>query len=413
MARKKRAERQSQGVNEDRKKSVRSIVSVAVIAALVFVIVAMIASQYFDIPLLSVPKTLVSKIITPVQAQFSAGTDGVVGYLRKLKLRSNLEYEYEQLLAKLDELTNEAMLANEYKLELEAYKDLTQELTQRAALDGVIASVIGKDTGNYFSVLTINVGTDNGVQENMAVITPGALIGYTYDVEATSCKVRTIIDTQTKIAAILETSRDQGSIQGTLGLDGTAMCRMYYLPENTLPRPGELVVTSGVGMQFPKGIPIGYVRESTRGMEDNKSYVVVEPKADFQHIEYVIVYRYIPSYAESADARDAEVDPTFLPLYTPRPVPTWEPGSAGAPDVTDTATPPPDGAGNENATVTPPPEDTQTPPPATDDPNATPRPENLSYQDALTTDTPVPTDTPEPTPSPTPTMEPFIIEEDE
>ena len=63
-------------------------------------------------------------------------------------------------------------------------------------------------------------------------------------------------------------------MRGTLDVDGTAMCRMYYLPDDFLPRPGDTVVTSGVGMSFPKGIPIGTVRESTRGMESNKSYVV-------------------------------------------------------------------------------------------------------------------------------------------
>ena len=85
-----------------------------------------------------------------------------------------------------------------------------------------------------------------------------------------------------------------GTVRGTLGADGTPMCRMYYLPEDTLPRPGDLVVTSGVGLSFPKGIPIGVVRESTRGMDSNKQYIILEPKVDFQHLEYVIVLLYKP-----------------------------------------------------------------------------------------------------------------------
>ena len=78
---------------------------------------------------------------------------------------------------------------------------------------------------------------------------------------------------------------------------------MYYLRDNHLPRQGDTVVTSGVGMEFPKGIPIGVVRESTRGMEEGKSYVVIEPIVDFERIEHVIVYRYTPSYAEQAEQR--------------------------------------------------------------------------------------------------------------
>ena len=142
----------------------------------------------------------------------------------------------------------------------------------------------------------------------MAVTMDGAMVGYTYNVTPTKSTVRTIIDSEASIAALIQSSRDQGTVRGTLGVDGTPLCRMYYLPEDNLPRPGDVVVTSGVGdlndgRSFPKGIPIGTVRESTRGMESNKQFVVVEPQADFQHIEYVIVLRYQAGRAGGGGAR--------------------------------------------------------------------------------------------------------------
>ena len=67
---------------------------------------------------------------------------------------------------------------------------------------------------------------------------------------------------------------------------------------------------------------IGTVRESTRGMESNKQYIVVEPSADFQHIEYVIVLRYQPE-AEAVEDRSSSTDSlTLVPLETILPVPT-------------------------------------------------------------------------------------------
>jgi hypothetical protein len=109
---------------------------------------------------------------------------------------------------------------------------------------------------------------------------------------------------------------------------------MYYLPDN-LPRPGDMVVTSGVGSTdeedsviriiFPKGIPIGTVRESTRSMDANKQYIVVEPKVDFQHIEYVIVLRYKPDATaiekpeDTSDVRNATPAPSIAPAPTPAP----------------------------------------------------------------------------------------------
>ena len=87
------------------------------------------------------------------------------------------------------------------------------------------------------------------------------------------------------------------------------------------------MVTSGVGMSFPKGIPIGTVRESTRGMESNKQFVVVEPQADFQHIEYVIVLRYQPDAVAVEERSSSNDSLAITPLDTPAPVPTIQIGS--------------------------------------------------------------------------------------
>lgn len=91
----------------------------------------------------------------------------------------------------------------------------------------------------------------------------------------------TIIDDQASLAALIESSRDQGAVKGTLGSTGEPLCRMYYLSADSVPRPGDRVITSGVGVSFPKGLLIGYVRESTRAIEDSKHYIVVETCGGF------------------------------------------------------------------------------------------------------------------------------------
>lgn len=64
------------------------------------------------------------------------------------------------------------------------------------------------------------------------------------------------------------------------------------------------------------------MRESTRGMEGNKQYVVIKPQADFQHLEYVIILRYKPE-AEAIEGRDSTaVYNEYVPLVTARPYPT-------------------------------------------------------------------------------------------
>jgi len=304
----------------------RRVVIVIVVIALLALAGTHLFALITNNDTLRVPENGVASVLTPLQTGFSSVVNAVVDYLRTLKLRANIETAYNEIKLENEQLMYQAMLAEELAEKLEVYEEIYDEISINESLNPVMATVISRSDGNYFSVFTINKGTNDGVEDFMAVTMDGALVGYTYNTKTTSASVRTIIDSDASIAALISSSRDQGTVRGTLGVDGTALCRMYYLPEDNLPRPGDTVVTSGVGMGFPKGIPIGTVRESTRGMEANKSYVVIEPIADFEHIEYVIVMRYQPE-AEAVTSQDTTEDLDLVPLETVRPIPTIQIGS--------------------------------------------------------------------------------------
>jgi rod shape-determining protein MreC len=302
----------------------------AMIVIVVLALLALAASHLFALitenDVLRAPENGIATVLTPLQTGFSSIVDAVVDYLRTLKLRANLETAYNEIKLENEQLVYQAMLVEEMQYRLSVYEDLYGEISINESMNPIVATVISRSVGNYFSVFTINKGLSDGIADFMAVTMEGALVGYTYNTKLTSTSVRTIIDSDASISALISSTRDQGTVRGTLGVDGSAMCRMYYLPEDHLPRPGDTVVTSGVGFGFPKGIPIGTVRESTRGMESNKSFVVVEPIADFEHIEYVIVLRYQPN-AEAITSQDTTADLDLVPLETARPIPTIQIGS--------------------------------------------------------------------------------------
>ncbi len=390
----------------ERQRGLSRLLGSVVALLLLAVIGVMILSQFFDTPLLKAPREAVARVITPIQNAFAAGTDFIADYLRTLKRRSNLEYEYNLLREKVDELTDQAMLANALQQQLQAYADLDDELARNTNLNGLKANIIGRDTSNYTFTLTLDAGKKHGVEDNMAVVVPGALVGITYDTMQDSTKVKAIVDTSCSVAAVIQSNRDPGTVSGTLAIDGEKNCRMYYLSYTTLPRPGDLVVTSGMGLQLPKGIPIGKVRESTRGMEDSKQYIVLEPIADFDHIEYVIIYRYRPNYTQQRQTLDA-LAPTFVPLPSIRPVPTLigqpepaaSPGASASPGPTPSSSlsPTPAPSNALGRTPSPIPEDgfeynappiinatptvEPSPPPITPTPAPTFSPEELTVED--------------------------------
>lgn len=364
---------------------------------------------------LGAPENAVSSIMTPIQTFFSGITESIAGYFRSMKLRSNIETEYNALRAENEQLVYKAMLADELQQTLLQYEDLSDEIRANQEMKPVVATVVGRSDANYFSTLTINKGKDDGVEDYMAVTISGALVGYTENTKKNEATVRTIIDSNASIAAIIQSSRDQGTVRGTLGIDGTPMCRMYYLPDDNLPRPGDLVVTSGVGMSFPKGIPIGEVRESTRGMDANKQYIVIEPKVDFQHLEYVIVLRYKPR-AEAIEGREnGRTYVELVPLESARPSPVVPQIAASLFD-----SPTPDPVSSSQITPSPTPEPSETPtmtPTPTLTPTINPEETILEYQAVNLHGDPTPTPSPTPGPTATPYFTPdpndMTFEEDE
>jgi rod shape-determining protein MreC len=415
--RKKSQKKKTASEAEEKRGFVKLIAIVLVCGALFLMVAMMVMSNFISHPVLALPRQVVTTLIAPLQTAFSGVTDSVVSYLRTLKIRGNMEYAYDQALIQLDEMANEVAILEELRRENEFLRDKLEEHDRNKDMNPLFAQVIGTVGNNYFSTLTLNVGTADGVNDYMAVVNNGGLVGVTYNTREHSCSVRCIIDSDCTVAGLVQSSRDQGSVKGALGANGEPMCRMYYLPDNSLPRPGDVVVTSGVGLEFPKGIPIGYIRESTRGMEDNKSYVVLEPVVDFQHLEYVTVYRYRPLYAENAQTRASTSQSIALePLETPRPIPSFE--MEGLSDFMFSSTDAP----KDGTAETPAPTDTPAPgttpaPTATPDPNATPLPENLEYHaidrsGATATPSPRPTFTPTPSPAPTSDAGAMTVEDD-
>lgn len=288
-----------------------------IIAFVLFLLIALVIySQWSGVQLPTEGR--LAEIIAPLQGISSRAAQAISDYLYRVKLRSNIEYEYNQLKAQNDELILRSILYEELEEENAQLRALLGEYEERAEMNPMLARVIASESGNYFSTFTIDKGSDDGVDSQMAVITSEGLIGYVYEVFSKTSKVITIIDEQASLAALIESSRDQGAVKGTLGSTGEPLCRMYYLSADSVPRPGDRVITSGVGVSFPRGLLIGYVRESTRAIEDNKHYIVIEPAADFEHIENVLVLRYYAEIEQMPDNYDNQ-EIIIAPVATARP----------------------------------------------------------------------------------------------
>ncbi|MBU0679830.1 MAG: rod shape-determining protein MreC [Proteobacteria bacterium] len=147
------------------------------------------------------------------------------------------------------------------------------------------AQIIGRDPSLWFRTLTIDRGTSDGIEKGMPVITVEGVVGQILETSRSTSKVLLAHDPNSAVNALVQKNRVQGIVKG----EGSQSYNMLYILKNADVEEGDLIVTSGLGGSFPKGIPVGTVSSVTktkRGMFQN---ITVTPSVNFSQLEYLIV----------------------------------------------------------------------------------------------------------------------------
>ena len=149
------------------------------------------------------------------------------------------------------------------------------------------AYVINKDVSNFSSTLVLNVGSEDGIKENMTVIADKGLVGHVISVAENTCKVQVIIDSASTVSCTISTTTESIICKGTL--ENNQNLRASYIPTGAELIQGDLVYTSGVGGIYPKGIIIGEVTEIITTSNITDRYAIVQPAVDFSKVDTVLI----------------------------------------------------------------------------------------------------------------------------
>ena len=171
----------------------------------------------------------------------------------------NTSLENEGLREQIDQLSREKNELLERIKEQERVARLiqTEELPEKKI---VIARVTGRDATQWSNVVFINKGKNDGVQENLAVVTNAGVIGHIIQSAGGTSKVLLITDSRSAVDSLFQGSRFTGVIVGT----GENVAEMKYVPMNAEVAVGDIVLSSGLGGTFPKGLKIGIVSQAVK-----------------------------------------------------------------------------------------------------------------------------------------------------
>jgi rod shape-determining protein MreC len=206
----------------------------------------------------------------------------------------------------------------------------------------VPAQVIGSSGSDLSRSIYIDKGSNDGIAQDMAVITAGGIVGKVLRVYPSTSLVLMINDQSSGVGVLLEKSRLQGVLRGTP--NGELILERVMSDETVT--PGETVLSSGGDQIFPKGLPVGTVSKVSPGKEMFLN-IKVKSAADLSRLEEVLVVtekQERESMAESGGrVRAADVLAQRLPSVPEKP--EIVPGAASAGSSTSSATGPGSSAG--------------------------------------------------------------------
>jgi rod shape-determining protein MreC len=200
-----------------------------------------------------------------------------VFYHRNMVLREKLQAKNDLLIKKINDV-REVFEENKRLRELLSFKKDT-------GYKVIAARVIGRDPSNWSSAIIIDRGRSNGIKKGDVSITFLGLVGRVAEVNDTTSKIMLLNDPGLSVSAVIQRSRQEALVCGSMG--GSLI--MKYLPKDSDIKIQDVVVTSGLTQNYPKGLLIGTVVDIAEEFSSLSSYAVIKPAVRLSDLEEVLV----------------------------------------------------------------------------------------------------------------------------
>jgi rod shape-determining protein MreC len=230
-------------------------------------------------------RAVTASVFAPVQGVVTGLSNGVGGVFSTLTSMGSLADENRRLkqqVADLQRQQGDRQLAGLTDEELKAMLGLRENLK----IHTVAAEVIGLDPEALTQTITIHAGSDQGIRKGMSVLAQHGLVGRVLTVQSSSAAVRLISDAQLPVNVELATTHLGGTVKLA---NGQLVEEILGAPTDLKLSRGDLLVTSGLGGNYPKGLPVAQVLKFQYRPAEITQSAEVAPLDDLTRLEYVMV----------------------------------------------------------------------------------------------------------------------------
>ncbi len=257
----------------------------------VFVICALLVGMVFAVVTddAVAPQSGFANVFSPVQKLSGKIAQKLNWFTSSFASAGAYKNENERLKSQIAEYESQLADYNEFKHKITSYEQMLGIKKDNPDFVLAPANVIGTDNADIFSSLILDIGSSDGVSAGDPVVSGNYLVGVVKKVNESYSVVTTILNPALNVSAVESATRETAYVTSSTEYSETGKCIMSGLERNTSVSPGGLVLTSGIGGVYPKGLIIGTVSKVSRSERDFSSFAVITPGASFDKIEDVFV----------------------------------------------------------------------------------------------------------------------------
>lgn len=148
-----------------------------------------------------------------------------------------------------------------------------------------LAQIIGRTQSPYGKSIIVDLGKVHGVRRDMPVLHQNGLVGRVFRVGRKVSQILLITDSRNSVDVIVQRTR----AQGIFSISSEKLGEVRYLPADADVQVGDLLISSGLGGIFPKGLSVARVSETRQNEDQLFRFVLATPAVDFNKLEEILI----------------------------------------------------------------------------------------------------------------------------
>ena len=228
--------------------------------------------------------------LNPIQSLVYKGTNSVKGTLDFFLNFSEVKAQNKELIEKNQELENKLSTYSDLKEENDRLRQILDFAEERDNYNYIACDIIGYSGGNFLDGYIVNKGKNANIQKGMIVIAAQGLVGQVTSVGENWSIIQSLVNENIAVSVMVESTREAtGYLKGFKDSKNINLAKVYDLPMDSEVKKGDVIMTSGVGMLYPKEIRIGEVTDVIEDKVKVMKSAVIKPYVDFNKLEELFI----------------------------------------------------------------------------------------------------------------------------